>query len=294
MIARIIVILEQKLVKKLIVDSGATKTIWVSIIGGEKKRIYTEGTNPALISDEEFSRIIREKLIPALPDEDYDSIYFYGAGCGNEHRANRVSNILRSFFLGDEVHVKTDIEGAGLGLFGLTEGILLISGTGSSAGVMRNGKLVDQMPSDPFPGGDFGSGSHIGGMVLQAYLKGKAPSTFVEIIQTSGGGNKDELLSKLKDQKSAKRIASHTMFIVKELSEHDFLHNIAERSIRLFFEELDGYFSEDLKIFPIKVNGSTAFHFSNIFREIFGEAGIQIDMIQKNPIDELVHFHSHD
>lgn len=294
MIARIMVILEQKLVKILIADSGATKTIWASIIDGEVKKIYTQGLNPAVYTDDEIEARIKKGLDPNIKSKKYDAIYFYGAGCGRADRADRVQKILRATFPRTDIQVKTDIKGAGLALFGQEEGIIMISGTGSSAGLMRNGELVDQMPSFAYPKGDFGSGSHIGGMILEAYLAGKAPMEIAELIESKSRFSKDELFQKLLNPDSAKEIAARTMMVTGEYSQRPFIQEIAERSIRMFLDELEEHFSEDLKIFPIRMNGRTAFHFLNVFAKVFEEEGIMIKTVQKDPIEELIRYHNND
>ncbi len=294
MIARIMVILEQKLVNILIADSGSTKTIWASIIDGEVKKVYMSGLNPALSTDDEIETSIQKSLIPGIGSNKYDKVYFYGAGCGRADRADRIQTILRATFPRTDIHVKTDIEGAGLALFGQEDGIVIISGTGSSAGMMRNGELIDQMPSFAYPKGDFGSGSHIGGMILEAYLSGKALAEIAELIESKSRFSKDELYQKLLNPDTAKEVAAQTMMVTGEHSQSSFIQEIAERSIRMFMDELEEHFSEDLKIFPIKMNGRTAHHFSNVFTTVFEEEGILIETVRKDPIEELIRYYSND
>ncbi len=280
--------------KILIADSGSTKTIWASIIDGEVKKIYMQGLNPGLWTDEEIEESIKKNLIPGIKSEKYDSIYFYGAGCGRADRADRIQKILRAIFPRTDIHVKTDIEGAGLALFDREDGIVIISGTGSSAGLMRDGELVNQMPSFAYPKGDFGSGSHIGGMILEAYLSGKVPTNITELIDSKSRFSKDELFQKLLNPDTAKEVAARTMIVTGGYVHGSFIQEIAKRSIQMFLDELDEHFSEDLKIFPIKLNGRTAYNFSNIFDNVFYEAGISIKTVQLDPIDELIRYHSND
>ena len=114
----------------LIADSGATKTSW-TIIDREKEEDFgTAGLNPVFKSDTEIESIIFDELLPLLSIKDLDQLYFYGAGCRQWDQAERVEKFLKEAFPKSEIHVKTDIEGAGLSLFGDESGFIVISGTG--------------------------------------------------------------------------------------------------------------------------------------------------------------------
>ncbi len=71
---------------KLIVDSGSTKTDWISINDNGETLFQTQtlGLNPQVLSE----YILEERIINNY--EIYQSrkivsdIYFYGAGCGTE------------------------------------------------------------------------------------------------------------------------------------------------------------------------------------------------------------------
>ena len=53
----------------LIADSGSTKTLWVSRVGGELKEYVTAGLNPRMTSEEAFNEVVgavRERLEASL------------------------------------------------------------------------------------------------------------------------------------------------------------------------------------------------------------------------------------
>lgn len=66
----------------LLADSGSTKTDWALARNGSLvKQITTEGINPFFQTEEEISRIVHERLMPALDGAMPHEVHFYGAGC---------------------------------------------------------------------------------------------------------------------------------------------------------------------------------------------------------------------
>lgn len=275
----------------LIADSGATKTSWAIGSGDEFSIIHTSGMNPSNKTDHELEAVVLEELFPQLLDENFDKLHFYGAGCKAREQSERVEIILKEAFSEAFISVKTDIEAAGLSLFGKEEGIVVISGTGSSAGLMKKGELMDIMDSKAYPEGDYGSGSHIGGLVLQDYFEDKVPQEIKTAIEEHGNESFKERFLLFQDSGTSKQIAAKAMRDVAEFKNSEYLKDKAEISIRLLLEQLNNHFAKGLSQIPVKLIGSTAFYFKEVFRSICSEEGIEIVDIQQNPIEELIKYH---
>lgn len=275
----------------LIADSGATKTSWVFVDGDSEQHIGTSGLNPVFKSDNEIEAIIFEELLPQLPPKDIDQLYFYGAGCRLWSNAERVDKYLKEAFPKSVVEIKTDIEGAGRSLFGDETGFIVISGTGSSAGFIYEGKPVDLMSSKAYPEGDFGSGCHIGALVLRDYFKEEAPEFIIEVIEKNKRLDDEALFLQFQDSTKSKQIAAKVMRDVGGFANTEYLKTKVRISVNILLEKLNEYFKEELIKYPVKLTGSTAFYFESIFRDIFEEAGIEIADIQQNPIEGLKIYH---
>jgi len=276
----------------LIADSGATKTSWASLLGNDVSIIQTQGLNPVLKVDSEIETIIFDELLPKIPSKDVNQLWFYGAGCKKWKNSERIYFLLKEAFPKSEIKVKTDIEGAGLALFGNEDGIIVISGTGSSAGFMHKGELVDIMPSKAYPEGDFGSGCHIGALVLSDYYSGDSPDFINEVIDSQRTLSHDELFIQFQNPEKSKQIAARVMQDIGSYSTSDYLKEKANHSFEMLIEQLIKHFGEGLEQFPVKVNGSTAFHFDEVFRMAFKHNGITINEIHQNPIQRLINYHS--
>ncbi|MBO6525069.1 MAG: hypothetical protein JJ971_14670 [Balneolaceae bacterium] len=275
----------------LIADSGATKTSWALINRDEVHRIETSGLNPVYKADKEIESIIFDELLPQLSTKDLSHLFFYGAGCRLWSNAERVDRYLKEAFPKSEVEIKTDIEGAGLSLFGDESGVIVISGTGSSAGFMHKGDLVDLMSSKTYPEGDFGSGCHIGALVLRDYFKDEAPDFIKLVIEKNKKLDDEALFLQFQNPTKSKQIAAKVMRDIGEFIDTEYVKTKAQASIEMLIKQLETHFKEAFGKHPVKLTGSTAFHFEGIFREIFRRKGIEIVEIQKNPIEGLTRYH---
>ena len=275
----------------LIADSGATKTSWILVDGDKEQQINTSGLNPVFRADTEIEAIIFDELLPQLSNKHIDQLYFYGAGCRQWDQAERVEKFLKEAFPNSGIEIKTDIEGAGLSLFGDESGFIVISGTGSSAGFMHEGKLVDLMSSKAYPEGDYGSGCNIGALVLGDYFKGEAPDFIKEVIEENKKLDDEALFLQFQDSTKSKQIGAKVMRDVSGFIDTEYLKAKAQVTIKVLLNKLEDHFKEGLKQYPVKLTGTTAFHFETTFREIFKANGIDIKDVRQNPIEGLKKYH---
>ena len=83
----------------LVVDSGSTKTDWISVDdnGDELFSTQTLGLNPQVLS----SAILKERIINNFDlyqnRNKVTHLYFYGAGCGVESPQQRIQKFLKKF-----------------------------------------------------------------------------------------------------------------------------------------------------------------------------------------------------
>ena len=118
----------------LIADSGSTKVDWSVVDNGKVvKRAFTKGINPFFQSEEEISNEIETTLILQLDTQDFDAVYFYGAGCTFDKVEIVKRAIQKNIKVIKEVEVSTDMLAAARGLCGYSSGIACIMGTGSNS-----------------------------------------------------------------------------------------------------------------------------------------------------------------
>jgi hypothetical protein len=281
----------------LIADGGATSTTWAEIKGDQEQVLRTSGINPSLKVDAEIESVVFDELGPLINSSAVDKIYYYGAGCASFERANRVKSILKEAFRNAEIEIKSDIEGAGISIFGPATGIVAISGTGSSAGFMDGGSLVDVMPSKAYPEGDFGSGAHIGSLIMKDFYTGKAPIEIKNLIESRRRLSIDQLFVLFQDPTKSKLIASKVVADVVTSKEFDnpihkeYLKRLIFEALEPFFNQLRVHFKNALAVHSLRFVGGTVAVFEDEFREYFKKKGLIIDEVQRTPIHGLIGYH---
>lgn len=281
----------------LIADGGATSTTWAELKGDQEQVVRTSGINPSIKVDAEIESVIFDELGMLLNSSAVDKLFFYGAGCADYHKANRIKTILKDAFRNAEINISTDIEGAGISIFGADTGIVVISGTGSSAGFMDGGGLVDVMPSKAYPEGDFGSGSHIGSLIMKDFYTGDAPMEIRKLIESRRRLTIDQLFVIFQDPTKSKMIASKVLADVITSNEFDkpmhqeYLKRLVFESIDPLFEQLKNHFKNALAMQSIRFVGGTVAAFEDHFREYFRMKGLIIDKIERSPIHGLIQHH---
>ncbi len=282
----------------LIADGGATSTTWALIKENDHQIVRTSGLDPSLKVDAEIESVIFDELSLLLNTSQITQVFYYGAGCGDFKHANRIKKILTEAFRKAKVLVKTDIEGSGLALFAKQTGIVVISGSGSSAGFMDSGKLVDVMPSKAYPEGDFGSGAHIGALILADFFAGDVPTEIKNVIQARRRLSIDDLFVQFQDPIKSKLIASKALGDVISSSEfdqplhQDYLKRLVFEAIGPLYDQLKHHFKHALAQQSIRFTGGTVGVFEEYFREYFRKKGLIIDKVEKTPITGLIEYHS--
>src|SRR5574344_258191 len=112
----------------LLADSGSTKTDWSLLKNGKLvQKISTKGTNPFFQSEEDIRTEIKEALIPKLPSESIDELYFYGAGCAFPDKISVVKDAISEFVhVNGKFEVNSDMLAAARALCGHQPGIACI------------------------------------------------------------------------------------------------------------------------------------------------------------------------
>ena len=130
----------------LVVDSGSTKTDWISL---DKKgsiifSTQTFGMNPQVLS----SYIMSERIINNFDlyqnRDSFNKIFFYGAGCGVSSSRNRILKVFEGIFKKCDFEIKEDTYAAVHSTIKVGEkAIVCILGTGSNC-CYYNGNDIEQ------------------------------------------------------------------------------------------------------------------------------------------------------
>ncbi len=255
---------------KLIADSGSTKTDWSLCSKGKRVHsVQTQGINPFYQNSEEISKILLEELLPKLENNTPNTLYFYGAGCSFPE--------------------KQEILQAARALFGNTEGIACILGTGSNSCHWDGTKIIKNVPPLGYILGDEGSGAVLGKLFVADLLKNQLPKPLSKKFFTQYDTNYEELMAKVyKEPFPNRNLAQYTYFLHENIGE-EAIYRLIKRSFQAFITR---NLSQYPKALPASFVGSIAVAFEGILNETLQENGYTKGVILKKPIEALEKFHS--
>jgi N-acetylglucosamine kinase-like BadF-type ATPase len=278
--------------KKLLADSGSTKTIWIGLIDNrEEFRFATRGINPFYVDENQIVEMLREEVPSEFQQTVFDQIFFYGAGCSLPERTSRVENALQKTWPKPQIRVHHDLLAAARGALIREKGIVAILGTGSNSAYYDGQKIVKNVKSLGFALGDEGSGADIGRRFLKLFYYGILDSDTSEAVRDEMQMHPDTYHSKLFDTPYINReVAKWTRFIASH-STPGIIEQTVVASFGDFFDlQLSRYAGMEGAM-SMSAVGSVSVVFEKELRKVAAEKGFEIKKCFSNPTNGLVSFH---
>lgn len=275
---------------KLIVDSGSTKAVWALITpdGKISGKLTTEGLNPQYITEHDIQPTMHDLRCQFLKGEDISALYFYGAGCVSPEHNNRFAATLGSMLGIEHVTVESDLLGAARALFGNSEGIACILGTGSNSAYYNGRTLTAGAYAGGFILGDEGSGAVLGRHLISDWIKQTMPADIHRQLTEEYTLTYPEIVNRVYRQPYPNRYLAQFARFIGRHTDHPYISSLLK-------SEFDSFFARNLshcdKHLPVGFVGSIAHYFADQLREAATAAGFTISGIQKTPISALAKYH---
>ena len=277
----------------LIADSGSTKTDWCVVENGVLvQQIFTKGTNPFFQSEEEISNEIATALLPELKTEEFDAVYFYGAGCGFPDKIEIVHRaISKQLKVKGNVEVATDMLAAARGLCGREAGIACIMGTGSNSCYYDGENIVANVSPLGFILGDEGSGACLGKLMVGDLLKNQMTPELKEKFLKQFDLTPADIIDREYRKPFPNRfLASLSPFLAQNINE-PCVHELVLNSFKAFFKRNIMQY-ENYQNLKVNLIGSVAFYYKEVLAEAAEAMGIQLGTIIQSPMEGLIKYHA--
>lgn len=274
----------------LIADSGSTKTDWCLLHEGKlMKQVMTKGINPFYQTETEILQALAAELIPELETAKVSSIYFYGAGCSFPERKLQVSNALLAHFEQSSIEVESDLLGAARAMFGREKGVAGILGTGSNSCLYNGESIVENVSPLGFILGDEGSGAVLGKRFVSDCLKNQLPDDLRNKFLATFELTPATILDRVYKQVFPNRfLAGFTPFLSANI-QHPAIYQIIYESFVDYFQR--NIMQYDYLTNKVRLTGSVAYYFSHTLIKAAADCGVEIDSIDKNPMQGLIDFY---
>ena len=277
----------------LIADSGSTKTDWCVVEKGELvQQIFTKGTNPFFQSEEEISNEIATALLPELKTNEFDAVYFYGAGCGFPDKIAVVHRALTKHLnVAGDVEVATDMLAAARVLCGREAGIACIMGTGSNSCYYDGESIVANVSPLGFILGDEGSGACLGKLMVGDLLKNQMTPELKEKFLAQFNLTPADIIDRVYRKPFPNRfLASLSPFLAQNISE-PCVHDLVLNSFKAFFKRNIMQY-ENYQNLKVNLIGSVAYYYKEVLAEAAEAMGIQLGTIIQSPMEGLIKYHA--
>ena len=277
----------------LIADSGSTKTDWCVVENGVLvQQIFTKGTNPFFQSEEEISNEIATALLPELKTDEFDAVYFYGAGCGFPDKIEIVHRaISKQLKVKGNVEVATDMLAAARGLCGREAGIACIMGTGSNSCYYDGENIVANVSPLGFILGDEGSGACLGKLMVGDLLKNQMTPELKEKFLKQFDLTPADIIDRVYRKPFPNRfLASLSPFLAQNINE-PCVHELVLNSFKDFFKRNIMQY-ENYQNLKVNLIGSVAFYYKEVLAEAAEAMGIQLGTIIQSPMEGLIKYHA--
>ena len=277
--------------KKLIADSGSTKTDWCLMDReGHVTEATTQGINPFYQQDEEIVSILTGELTEKMGDAvgHIGEVVFYGAGLRPEMQ-ERMRRLLSLAFHPGSVDAMSDLVGAARALLGHRPGIACILGTGSNSGLYDGRQIIQNTPPLGFILGDEGSGAVMGKCFLGALYKGLLPDSLLEEFTHANGLQMADVIDAVYRRPLPNRFLAQTTRFIHDHLDVDEVRSLVVEHFRAFFRRnIVQYQHPDM---PVCAVGSVAWYFRDPFSQAAAEEGFKVGRILQRPMPGLVEYH---
>lgn len=276
--------------KRLIADSGSTKTTWCLVETGVAqprliRPVHTQGLNPLYATPLDIETAARQ-VVEQTGERFPDLVQFYGSGCSGA-RIELVANALRHVFTPQtRIEVASDLLGA---CRALQSPICCIMGTGSIAA--RYDVQTQQLTPASSLGyilGDEGSGAWLGRQVLADYLKQQMPSGLRAVFEADYGPiTPEQAIQHTYQMPFPNRYLATFASFVGCHPDHSYCQQLA-------FQGVEAFFVRNIKrlqptpLEPISFVGSVAYHLQPVIQQVAALHNLSIGKIIQQPIQELI------
>ena len=277
----------------LVVDSGSTKTDWISVDENGKTLFATQtlGLNPQVLS----SAILRERIINNFElyqnREQVTHLYFYGAGCGVDSPQKRINKIFDEIFINANIVIKEDTYAAVFAtVIPKEEAIVCILGTGSNCTYYDGENIEQRVVSLGYVLMDEASGNFFGKQLIRSYYFKTMPKKLAVEFENEYDLSPDSIKENIYRRENPNTyLATFSRFLIK-YKDIPLFQDIIAKSLKRFIDHQIMQFDNASKV-PIHFIGSVSHFLKDEIERALKLNNLTIGRIVQRPIDELVKYH---
>ena len=275
---------------KILVESGATKSDWriLDEAGVQKGRILKAGMNVSTVR----MSFIKDTLSEAISQtglKRLDGFYLYTAGIITSAIREELTSHIHALIKVDDIDIEDDLMGAARSLYGHSEGIVAIMGTGSNTCLYDGERVFRKVMSGGYVLGDHGSAATLGKLFLSAFLKNEISEKVAEEFASRFDSSYAAIVENVYRSPAPSRyLGSLAPFIVSHYDD-PCIKEMVDSNFQSFIDlSLKKY---DTTHLPVGVVGGFGYACRDIFLPLAEKAGIDVNRIVAEPVSGLLEYH---
>ncbi|MCB0769154.1 MAG: hypothetical protein KDC00_01970 [Flavobacteriales bacterium] len=283
--------------QQMIGEIGGSSSRWAwlredgSVVTWPAKGDRFPGYNPVSGDGADFS----SELLALFDDRDSEvlrvpMVRVYAAGCGAKQRQERMQLAIANVWPHAKVQVESDLTAAALGLCNEEGGLVLILGTGMSAGHFDGSHLNCPMPSLGYLLGDEGSGADIGRTLLQDAFYERMPSADKDLIFGSAVPVLTDVLDRVhRASHPARELAAYAALLAPHM-DRPYVRELITGRFHALTEVIRHFFPLEQRR-RVFATGSVAYGFRDLLADCLLDAGMTLTVVEADPLSGLVRYH---
>ena len=280
----------------LIVDSGATKSIWCVSDGAWHREITLPGINFAQADPQKVGAVVYEAIRSVREMQKQhegpaiDAIYVYGAGIVSQASALPLHLCLERMLPGVEKNYASDLLGAARAVCGREPGIAAIIGTGSNTCQWDGEKVAAKVDSGGYILGDEGGSAVLGRLFLADFIKGLVPEEVTSAFKEKfPPADYPSIVQKVyREEAPARYLGTFAPFLISWYAKSDYVHDLMDRHFQAFFERTVLRYER----LPIGVIGGFGNACRDILTVLARRYGVEITKFYPTPLEGLIAYHA--
>ena len=279
----------------LLVDSGATKSIWCISDGSWHREITLPGINFSQADPQKVGAVVYEairsvrEMLKEHDDTPVDAIYVYGAGIVSQASALPLHLCLERMLPGVEKNYASDLLGAARAVCGREPGVAAILGTGSNTCQWDGEKVVAHVDCGGFILGDEGSAAVLGKLFLADYLKNLVPEDVASAFREQFRADYPTIVGHVyREEAPARYLGGFAPFLISQYEKSDYVHTLMDRHFQAFFERTILRYDA----LPVGVVGGFGNACRHILLALAGQYGVQFTKFYPTPMEGLIAYHA--
>jgi len=225
--------------------------------------------------------------------EEIKEVNFYGAGVSSPEMVERLNVPLSQYFTNAQLNVGHDLDAAAFATAEIGKpSIACILGTGSNS-CFYNGKseVSQTIPALSYILGDEGSGSYFGKNLIREYFYKKMPEHLAKKLEEKYNMDKNEIFRNVYMMPNPNVYLAAFSRFLSDNKEELYIRKFIEKGL-LIFIDLHVCSYEQHKTVKTHFIGSIAFFFEDILRDVAQRRNVDVGVVIKKPIYNLVKYHA--